>query len=149
MRFTREGRQTRIKADGYRDHPRRYLGGCPVCTYPQLIAHQPQICWRLILISTPPRSPRYSCFAIQNGLPYCMVRCFLPPSPPSPSNTAHLPQIEGLEKENKANSEQLAQEQAAVMELRRRVDVAEPLVEELRTKVGCLYLPHPRCQGLA
>ncbi|CAM9805807.1 unnamed protein product, partial [Ectocarpus sp. 13 AM-2016] len=43
-----------------------------------------------------------------------------------------LVKIEGLAKENRGNAEQLAQEQAAATELRRRVDAAEPLVEELR-----------------
>lgn len=41
-----------------------------------------------------------------------------------------------MEEENKGQAKQLTQGQAAATELRRRVNLAEPLVEELRAKVG-------------
>lgn len=44
-----------------------------------------------------------------------------------------------MEEENKVQSEQLTQGQSAAAELRRRVNLAEPLVEELRAKVGWVF----------
>lgn len=44
-------------------------------------------------------------------------------------------QAQGLEKETKMQAEQLVQVEAASVELRRRVDRSEPLVEDLKAKV--------------